>query len=267
MSSPLSSADPIIDLRGVSVHYRVPKGRRRSFKQFVLHFGQIGQPYEDIWALRDIDLSVAPGEVMGVIGRNGAGKSTLLSVISRVLKPESGTVKVCGRIAPLLALGAGFDPELSGQENIFLNGALLGFTKQAVQERLASIVEFAELQDFIDAPLKTYSAGMMTRLGFSIATSIEADILLVDEVLAVGDENFRRKCENRIRTFRDQHMTIFMVSHDLQTVQDMCTRVIWLEKGRIAASGDPHTVIEQYHDFMAQRESLSEEQRQGSLRW
>jgi ABC-type polysaccharide/polyol phosphate transport system ATPase subunit len=245
--------DYIIDLRAVSVHYRVPKGRRRSFKQFILHFGQIGQPYEDIWALRDIDLSVAPGEVMGVIGRNGAGKSTLLSVISRVLKPESGTVTVCGRIAPLLALGAGFDPELSGQENVFLNGALLGFSKRTVADRFDSIVDFAELQDFIDAPLKTYSSGMMTRLGFSIATSIEADILLVDEVLAVGDENFRKKCENRIRTFREQNMTIFMVSHDLDTVRDMCTRVIWLEKGHIEANGEPKTVIAQYRAFMAQR--------------
>jgi ABC-type polysaccharide/polyol phosphate transport system ATPase subunit len=206
-----------------------------------------------VWALKRIDLDIDAGEVLGVIGRNGAGKSTLLAVVSGVLEPVAGTVSVRGRIAPLLSLGAAFDNELSGRENVYLNAALLGFTRKEVDERYDEIVAFAEIPDFMEAPFKTFSSGMGARLGFAVATAADADILLVDEVLAVGDENFRRKCEDRIETFRQQHMTIMYVSHQLDTVEEMCTRCIWLEQGHIAADGKPADIVSQYRDFMAGR--------------
>ena len=244
----------VVSLRDVAVRYRAHVGGRRSLKSLVVNLGKhTPQPVQQFWALSDINLSIAHGEVLGVVGRNGAGKSTLLSVVSRVLKPTRGIVKVGGSIAPLLALGAGFDVELTGRENVFLLGALLGFSKKYIAERYDDIVDFAEIQDFIDAPLRTYSSGMMARLGFSIATSAEADILLVDEVLAVGDERFRQKCEERIRRFRDRHMTILLVSHDMNKVAEMSTRIVWLERGRIAGDGDPQAVVSAYRDFMARR--------------
>jgi ABC-2 type transport system ATP-binding protein len=244
----------VVSLRNVSVRYHAHLGGRRSLKQLVVNLNRHNpQPVQEFWALRDIDLSLAHGEVLGVIGRNGAGKSTLLSVISRVLKPTGGTVCIRGSIAPLLSLGAGFDMELSGRENVYLLGALLGFSRSYTDDRYDEIVAFAELQDFIEAPLKTYSSGMMARLGFAIATSAEADLLLVDEVLAVGDERFRKKCEDRMRTFRDRHMTILLVSHAMPTVAEMSTRVVWLDRGRIAADGEPQSVIRTYQDFMARR--------------
>ena len=248
-----TTSDTVIALRGVSVRYRVHRGKRRSFKQLVVTLGRANQPLQEFWALRDMSLSITAGEVLGVIGRNGAGKSTLLSVISRVLKPTAGSVTIRGRIAPLLALGAGFDMELSGRENVYLSGALLGFRKKYIDDHYDEIVSFAEIQDFIDEPLKAYSSGMVARLGFAIATSAQADILLVDEVLSVGDERFRKKCEDRIRSFRDRHMTILLVSHNLPTISEMASRVLWLEKGCIAGNGDPQTVVQQYQEFMARR--------------
>ena len=242
----------VVNLRNVSVRYHAHLGGRRSLKQLVVNLNKHNpQPVQEFWALRDVDLSIAHGEVLGVIGRNGAGKSTLLSVVSRVLKPTDGTVSIQGSIAPLLSLGAGFDMELSGRENVYLMGALLGFSRKYIDDRYEDIVAFAEIQDFIEAPLKTYSSGMMARLGFAIATSAEADILLVDEVLSVGDERFRQKCEDRMRSFRERHMTILLVSHAMPTVAEMATRVVWLERGRIAGNGDPHSVIHEYQNFMA----------------
>lgn len=240
-----------IHLEHVAVRYRAHVGRRMSLKALVVSLGQHRQPVRDFWALQDVSLTVTAGEVLGVIGRNGAGKSTLLSILSRVLKPASGTVTVRGSIAPLLSLGAGFDQELTGRENVYLMGALLGYSRRFVAESFDDIVSFAELRDFIHAPIKTYSSGMQARLGFAIATAAEADILLVDEVLAVGDERFRRKCDDRMRAFRDNNTTIVLVSHTLPSVVEMCTRVIWLDRGRIVADGDARTVVEAYQAFMA----------------
>lgn len=242
-----------ISLHDVSVHYRVPKGRRRSLKHLLVNLGRGGQPYEDFVALRNASLDVQFDERLGVIGQNGAGKSTLLAVISRVLKPSSGTVTVRGRIAPLLALGAGFDPELSGRENIMLNAALLGYSKRQLWQTYDDIVSWAELSDFVEAPLKTYSSGMQMRLGFSIATSSDATILLVDEVLAVGDERFRKKCHDRIADFRQRGMAIVIVSHDMKVILEQCDRVIWLRQGRIEDCGDPAQVTKNYQAFMARR--------------
>lgn len=254
MSNPANNkiSGEVVNLRNVSVRYHAHLGGRRSLKQLVVNLNKRStQPVQEFWALRDVDLSIAHGEVLGVIGRNGAGKSTLLSVVSRVLKPTHGMVSIQGSIAPLLSLGAGFDMELSGRENVYLMGALLGFSRKYIDDRYEDIVAFAEIQDFIEAPLKTYSSGMMARLGFAIATSAEADILLVDEVLSVGDDRFRKKCEDRMRSFRERHMTILLVSHTMPTVAEMSTRVVWLERGRIAGIGDPRTVIREYQEFMA----------------
>jgi len=236
-----------ICLEGVAVCYRVPTERVVSFKEYVIRrlTGRIR--YQPVWALWDVSLEVASGEVVGIIGPNGAGKSTLLKVIARVLRPTRGRVRVWGRVAPLIALGAGFHPELTGRENIYLNAAVLGHSRQDTDARLASIVEFAELGDFIDAPLRTYSTGMIARLGFAVATAWEPDILIVDEVLAVGDEAFQQRCRERIDTFRRRGVTVLLVSHNMNQVQSMCTRAVWLHQGRVRAVGPPAEVVRAYH--------------------
>ena len=234
---------PAIDVRDVSVHYRVPHERIRTFKEFAIKWIRGRVEYHTVRALSDVTVRVEPGEVVAIIGRNGAGKSTLLKVISRVLRPTRGTAQTVGRVAPLLELGAGFDVELTGRENIFLNGALLGRTHREMRERVDRIVEFAELEDAIDAPLRTYSTGMTARLGFAIATDVEPDILLIDEVLAVGDLGFQEKCHERVSAFRTQGATMILVSHSPATVEALCSRVIWLDHGRVVADGPTATVL------------------------
>ena len=197
-------------------------------------------------ALEDISFEVKKGECVAVIGRNGAGKSTLLALLARVYKPTSGTIDVQGRIAPLLELGAGFHPDLTGIENILFNGVILGLTRKEVERRLPDIIAFAELHDHIDAPVRSYSSGMLARLGFSVATHVDADILIVDEVLAVGDMEFEQKCMERISAFQKAGGTIFFVSHDLDSVRRVAERCIWIEGGRIQASGETAGVIDQY---------------------
>ncbi len=237
---------PIIELDGVSVCYRLPKEQIISFKEYAIRWLGRRITYHELWALRDFSLSVQPGEVVGVIGPNGAGKSTLLKVIARVLKPTLGRVNVRGRIGPLLELSAGFDPELTGRENVYLCGALLGLSKRDVEHRFDQIVGFAELEDFIDAPLRTYSSGMMARLGFAVVTHVDADILLVDETLTVGDLEFHRKCLARIQRYREEGVAILIVSHDLKTIREMCTRVVWLARGHRQAEGAPDEVVDDY---------------------
>ena len=238
---------PVIRLESVSVCFRVPLEPIRSFKEYVIWWIQNRQDaFREVWALRDVSLEVGQGEVVGIIGRNGSGKSTLLRVIARVLRPTSGRVWVRGRVAPLLELGGGFHPELTGRENIFLNATLLGHTRREVEARFDWIVDFAELRDFIDAPLRTYSTGMVARLGFAVATAWEPEILLVDEVLAVGDQAFQKKCQARMEAFRACGTTILLVSHNLEMVRKMCQRAIWLEHGQIQAVGSPDEVISFY---------------------
>ena len=181
-----------------------------------------------------------------MIGRNGAGKSTLLKVISRVLIPTEGRVRLQGTVSPLLELGVGFHPELTGLENIFLNGTLLGHSRQDIESHLEEIIEFAELSRFIDSPIRTYSSGMVARLGFSVSTTWKPDILIVDEILSVGDENFRNKCANRITKFGGEGTTILLVSHNLTSIETLCTRAIWMEHGEIRESGDVNELIELY---------------------
>lgn len=252
-TKPRGDAEVVVRLENVSVEYRAPRERIRSFKEYAIRLLQGRVQHEEFKALNDVSLEVRRGEVFGVIGHNGAGKSTLLKVVSRVMRPTRGRVWVKGRIAPLLELGAGFHPELSGRENVFLNGTLLGHTRAEVEELFDWIVDFAELGDFIDAPLRTYSTGMGVRLGFAVATASRPDILIVDEVLAVGDEPFQEKCAARMTEFRRSGTTILLVTHDTRQALAMCDRALWLDHGAISAIGAVDEVIEAYHDAPARK--------------
>lgn len=201
---------------------------------------------ETLEVLKGLTFTVKRGECVALVGRNGAGKSTLLSLLSKVYKPTSGTITIHGKVAPLLELGAGFHPDLTGLENILFNGMILGLTRKQVQEKTDEIVEFAELQNQIDTPIRTYSSGMLARLGFSIATHVEAEILIVDEVLAVGDYSFEQKCYDFIDQFRQAGGTILFVSHNAEAVRRVADRVIWLQSGQIKEEGDPETVLSHY---------------------
>ncbi len=245
------SSDVAIRLTDVSKRYYLGSPVGEGFKHLVLHLpSQIKairrrKPFD---ALLDVSFEVRRGECLSLIGRNGAGKSTTLGLIAGVLKPSQGSLETHGRICPLLELGAGFNQQLTGRENILLNGVLLGLTRQEVQERTADIIAFSELNDFIDAPLRTYSSGMVVRLGFSVAVHLDPDILLVDEVLAVGDSRFRQKCLNRMEQFRHRGTTMIFVSHDVGTVARISDRVALLESGRMVEFGDPARVIDAYHN-------------------
>ena len=240
------SPQSAIQAEGVSVIYRVPRERVSGIKEYTIRRLQRRLAYEEFTALRDVSFQVRSGEVFGVIGRNGSGKSTLFKVIARVLVPRQGRMVIRGRVAPLLELGAGFQPELTGRENVFLNSALLGRTRAETEHLLPEIIDFAEIGDFLDAPLRTYSTGMIARLGFAVATCVRPDILLVDEVLSVGDAQFQQKCLDRIQYFREQGATILIVTHSMATVEAFCERALWLEGGEIGALGPAADVIEQY---------------------
>lgn len=246
-SAPQIAGATVIQLENVAVEYRAPRERIRSFKEYAIRLLQGRVEHAEFRALDDVSLEIRQGEVFGLVGHNGAGKSTLLKVVSRVLRPTRGRVVVTGHVAPLLELGAGFHPELSGRENVFLNGTLLGFSHAEMESLFEGIVEFAELQDFIDAPLRTYSTGMGVRLGFAVATASRPDILIVDEVLAVGDEVFQEKCAARIAEFRQSGTTVLLVTHDTRTVLGMCDRAAWLDHGKLAAIGAVDEVVEAYH--------------------
>ena len=245
-SRPDTARGPAIDLRDVSVHYRLPLERVRTFKEYAIQWLRGHQVSEELHALSHVTLHVRRGETVGVMGRNGAGKSTLLKVIARVLEPTAGSVSVTGMVAPLLELGAGFDGELTGRENVFLNGAIMRRTRKEMQRRLPDIVAFAELEQFIDAPLRTYSTGMAARLGFALATDVEPEILLIDEVLAVGDMEFQERCVARIRTFLESGATLVLVSHSPQQVAQLCQRAVWLDAGRVVADGRAADVAEAF---------------------
>lgn len=236
----------IIRLEKVSVRYRMPAERIGTFKEYAIRFLQRKIRFTSFWALREVDLSIYRGEVFGIVGNNGAGKSTLLKAVSRIMRPTEGRVVVYGKIAPLLELGAGFHPELTGRENVYLNGSLLGYSRNQMDECFQEIVDFSELHDFIEAPIRTYSSGMSARLGFAVATAHQPEILIVDEILGVGDEAFQKKCADRIRTFRQNGTTILMVSHSLDTVMAICQRAAWLSHGKVMKVGKPDEVIAAY---------------------
>jgi ABC-type polysaccharide/polyol phosphate transport system ATPase subunit len=238
-------------LERVSVRYRVPSERIGTFKEYMIRRlrGQVN--HREFAALCDVNLEIGPGEVLGIVGRNGAGKSTLLKLVARVLQPSTGRVVVHGQVAPLLELGAGFHPELTGRENVYLNGTLLGHSQREIAERFEEVATFADIGDFVEAPLRTYSSGMVARLGFAVASAWVPDILLLDEVLAVGDEPFQRKCFDRLRAFRQSGTTVLFVSHSTAAVQEMCTRAVWLDRGEVRAIGDVQEVTAAYGNFAA----------------
>ncbi|HLN81030.1 MAG TPA: ABC transporter ATP-binding protein [Thermoanaerobaculia bacterium] len=250
---------PAIETRNVTKVYR-RWGRKRSVGTFksALLSGRPGHalaPDQGVPALTDVSFQVDPGETVGVVGANGSGKSTLLKLLAGVLKPTTGTVDVRGRLAALLELGAGFHPEISGRENVLINGLLLGLTKREVAARFDEIVRFAELEEFIDAPVKTYSSGMAVRLGFAIAAHSDPDVLLVDEVLAVGDEAFARRSLEKFGEFERAGKTLLFVSHDLGLVADRCRRALWLDRGRLAADGPSAETIALYRENVSEREA------------
>jgi ABC-type polysaccharide/polyol phosphate transport system ATPase subunit len=239
-----------IDVTSVSKVYR-RYSRRRQFatlKSALLSRSLIRdlRPDETFPAVRDLTVSVPKGQTLGVIGRNGSGKSTLLKLVAGITKPTTGTVRVTGRISALIELGAGFHPEISGRENVFINGIMLGLSKREIAKRFDEIVEFAELQDFIDAPVKTYSSGMYMRLGFAVAINVDPDVLLVDEVLAVGDEGFTHKCLDKFAEFKRRGRTILLVTHSLGLVERFCDEALWLDGGQKRALGDPTRVVGAY---------------------
>lgn len=237
---------PAVILDNVSVRYRAPEEVIGTFKEYAIQILKRNIRFKEFKALNNVDLQVFEGEILGIIGRNGAGKSTLLKVISRVLIPTEGRVRIRGHVSPLLELGAGFHPELTGRENIYLNATLLGHTRREIDAKLPEIVEFAELGAFIDSPLRTYSSGMAARLGFSVATAWQPEILILDEILSVGDEGFRQKCQLRMKNYRDQGTTILLVTHDSNTVESLCSRAAWLDHGQIKALGPSKEVVNLY---------------------
>ncbi len=248
---------PAVSLRGVSKRFRLHRGRQIStVKDLFLRGGRVGLfTGEELWALRDVTLEIPRGRMVGVIGSNGSGKSTLLKLVGGILKPTSGAVDVAGRVSALIELGAGFHPEFTGRENIHVNGILLGLSRTEIRERFDDIVAFAGLAEFIDNPVKTYSSGMYMRLGFAIAVTVDPDILLIDEVLAVGDEAFQHKCVGRIQEFKANGKTIVFVSHDLGSIERLCDEAAWLHRGRVEAHGGAREVIDRYLYHVAREEA------------
>lgn len=251
-----------VELRGVSKKYRRHTERplATTLKSYFLQdlWHRRDSPQNVLWALRDVNLKVERGATVGVIGRNGSGKSTLLKVVSRILKPDAGTISVTGKVAALIELGAGFHPELTGRENVMINGIILGLTKREIRAKLDEIVEFAELREYIDDPVRTYSSGMYMRLGFSVAVHADPDILLIDEILSVGDEAFQGKCAEKIEELQRKGETLVLVSHDLAAVARWCDEAAWLDRGIIRDQGDPQKVIEAYRQAIAGKAPRSE---------
>ncbi len=235
-----------IKVDDVSIRFNLSREKTDSLKEYVIKFLKREIKYDEFWALRDISFELKKGERLGILGLNGAGKSTLLKIIAGVYKPTSGTVERHGKIAPMLELGAGFDMQYTGAENIFLYGSVLGLSREFLEEKFDEIVAFSELDKFIDVPLKNYSSGMRARLGFSIATVVEPDILILDEVLSVGDAKFRKKSERRVMEMFDKGVTVLFVSHSLEQVQRLCNKAMILEHGQLLAYGDTDKVAKIY---------------------
>lgn len=247
-----------VEFEGVFKRFTLRHEPKRAFQELFVNFWKRGSQ-EEFWALKDVSFRVERGETLGIIGPNGAGKSTLLRLVGRILEPTSGRIVVEGKVAALLGLGLGFHPDLTGRENIYLNGSLLGFSRQEMRKRLQGIVEFAELESFIDVPLRQYSSGMWLRLGFSVAAGLEPNVLLIDEVLAVGDARFQQKCSQRIQEFQKDEVTIVLVSHDSNAIRRLCDRAILLNEGRIVAMGQPKGVVDIYHALIFERPGTATE--------
>ena len=240
-------ADIMVEVRNVTMDFRMDRNHTTNLKEYVINLLRGRSRVETFHALDDVSFAIPRGSVTGLIGPNGAGKSTILKVISGIYKPTRGSAVVNGQLVPMLELGSGFDAELSGRENILLNGAILGYSKDFLLPRVQDIIAYSELQDFIDMPLKTYSSGMLARLAFSIASVVEPDVLIVDEILSVGDERFQRKSRARmLEMMQSAGTTVLFVSHNLEQLRQMCDRVIWLDHGRIRAIGDAQSICDSY---------------------
>lgn len=238
---------PVIEVRNVSMRFRMANDRVSGIKEYVIQRLSGKLKYTEFEALKDVSFTVNKGEVVGLIGHNGAGKSTILKVISGILRPSEGSVTVCGNIVPMLELGSGFDMDLTGNENIFLNGAILGYSEEFLKSKYQEIVDFSELSpEFLNMPLRNYSSGMLSRLAFSVATVVEPEVLIVDEVLAVGDADFQKKSMKRMMELMSGGTTVLFVSHNIEQIKKMCSRVVWLEHGRIIKIGNTKEVTEEY---------------------
>ena len=236
----------MISVDHVFMKFNLASEKFDSFKEYVIKSLKKQVSFDEFWALKDVSFELKKGDALGLIGLNGSGKSTMLKTIAGVLKPTKGNVKVNGSIAPLIELGAGFDMDLTAQENVYLNGALLGYSRKQMSEYYNDIVEFSELKDFMNVPVKNFSSGMVSRLAFAIATIGTPDILIVDEVLSVGDFIFQEKCERRIQKMMDSDTTILFVSHNINQVEKLCNKIVWLEKGVVKAFGDAGIIAEEY---------------------
>lgn len=237
---------PIVTVDHVSLKFKIEQNRSASLKEFCVRWLKRDLKSEDFWALTDVSFEVEKGDVIGIIGHNGAGKSTLLKVISGIMKPTKGTVTKYGNVVPMLELGSGFDFELTGRENIYLNGAILGYSEEFLNSKFQQIVDFSELGDFIEAPLRTYSSGMLARLAFSVACLVEPEILIVDEILSVGDADFQEKSRARMMELMTGGTTVFFVSHSLKQIREMCNKVLWLEHGVVQDFGNTEDICTRY---------------------
>ncbi|WP_071907180.1 ABC transporter ATP-binding protein [Methanobacterium congolense] len=242
--------ETVIEVENVSMEFNLSQEKVDNLKEYVIKLLKRQLLFQEFWALKNISFKVEKGDKVGIIGLNGAGKSTLLKIISGVMKPTEGNLKIKGKLVPLLELGAGFDSNYTGRENVFLNGAMLGYTKEFLEKKYDEIVEFAELEKFMDVPVKNYSSGMQARLGFAIATMVEPEILVLDEVLSVGDAKFKEKSQQRIMSLFDKGVTVLFVSHSAEDVRHMCNKAIWLERGKIVMQGEVNEVCDKYMESL-----------------
>lgn len=263
----VDSSELAIAVSDASVRYQLPTERISTLKeQMIRRVTHRTVKYNEFWALRNVNLQIRRGDAVALVGRNGAGKSTLLKCIAKVQRPTTGRVWVRGSMAPIIELGAGFHHELTGRENIFLNGAMLGFSRSEMERKVNNIIEFSELANFIDSPLRTYSSGMQARLGFAVAAEADPDVLIIDEVLSVGDEAFQRKCMERMRRFRTRGTTILYVTHALDSIAELCDHAAWIDGGRLRYFGDARRVVDMFRDSMEHDADLAETQRMQVVR-
>ncbi|WP_342415702.1 ABC transporter ATP-binding protein [Paenibacillus sp. FSL R10-2782] len=243
----MNTPETIVYIENISMCFNMTSEKITTFKEYLIKRFKNQISYTEFWALKNVSFKINKGELFGVLGLNGAGKSTLLKVVAGVLKPTEGSVNVYGKIAPLIELGAGFDAELTARENIFLNGAVLGYSKREMKQKFKEIVDFAELEEFIDVPVKNFSSGMYARLGFAIATAATPDVLIVDEILSVGDFKFQQKCENKIKDMVENGTSVILVSHSIDQIRNLCSRGAILEKGQLIKVGDISDVCDFYY--------------------